>query len=91
MGQYLTIGVATKISVNKERAKRQASASPEKIKEALELNYNKSGIYTVEETEDNVLLTLRPEIAEAELNIDSLSRWLDRLFDYACRTNPSKC
>lgn len=67
MGQYLTIGVATKISVSKERAKRQASASPEKIKEALELNYNKSGIYTVEETEDCVLLTLRPEIAEAEL------------------------
>ena len=67
MGQYLTIGVATKISVSKDSAKRQASASPERVKEALELNYNKSGIYTVEETEDNVLLKLRPEIAEAEL------------------------
>ena len=67
MGQYLTIGIATKISVSKDEAKRQASATPEKIKEALELNYNKSGIYTVEETEGSVFLALRPEAAEAEL------------------------
>jgi len=67
MGQYLTIGIATKISVSKDEAKRQASASPEKIKDVLELNYNKSGLYTVEETEGSVLLTLRPEAAEAEL------------------------
>ena len=67
MGQYLTIGIATKISVSKDEARREASATPEKIKEALELNYNKSGIYTVEETEGSVFLALRPEVAEAEL------------------------
>ena len=67
MGQYLTIGIATKISVRKDEAKWQASATIEKIKETLELNYNKSGIYTVEETEDSVLLKLRSEVAEAEL------------------------
>ena len=67
MGQYLTIGIATKISVSKDEAKRQASATPEKIKDALEFHYNKSGIYTVEETEGSVFLELRPEVAEAEL------------------------
>lgn len=67
MGQYLTIGIATKISISKDRAMRQASATPESIKEALELNYNKSGIYTLEETERSVFLALRPEVAEAEL------------------------
>lgn len=67
MGQYLTIGIATKISVSKDEAKRQASASPEKIKEALNLTYNKSGIYSVDETEYSVFLTLRPEVAEPEL------------------------
>ena len=68
MGQYLTIGIATEIAISKDRARREAStATPEKIREALEANYNKSGIYTAEETEDYVYLSLRPEVAEAEL------------------------
>lgn len=67
MGQYLTIGIATTISISKDRAKRQASATPEKIREALESCYNKSGLYTVEENEYSVYLSLRPEVAEPEL------------------------
>ena len=67
MVQYLTIGIATMISVEKDRARRQASATPERIKEALEEHYNSRGIYTVEENEYSVYLSLRPEVAEAEL------------------------
>ena len=68
MGQYLTIGIATKICISKERAKREtSSATPEKIRETLEACYNKSGIYTVEENESYVYLSLRPDVAEPEL------------------------
>lgn len=68
MGQYLTIGIATVISISKDRAKREAlSITPEKIRETLESYYNKSGIYTVEETGGSVSLRLRPEVAEADL------------------------
>ncbi len=67
MGQYLTIGIATTISISKDRAKRQASATPEKIREALESCYNKTGLYTVEENEYSVYFKLRPDVAEPEL------------------------
>ena len=68
----MSIGIATKILIDKKRAKREAaSATPERIREALESFYNKSGIYTVEETDDCVSLLLRPEVAEAEM-IDML-------------------
>ena len=32
MGQYLTIGLLTRIAVGKERAKKTASATPEEVK-----------------------------------------------------------
>lgn len=64
---YLTIGILTKIAINKERARRQASAEPEGVKNALMEHYNQSGIYDMEEDDDYVTLVLKPEIAEPEL------------------------
>ena len=40
MGQYLTIGLVTRVSINKERARRKASATPEEVKDALQKAYN---------------------------------------------------
>lgn len=74
MGQYLVIGIATSIYINKERAKRQASATPEKIEKALQEQYNQSGIYQVVDYDDCVCLELDPAIAEAE--------WVDFLEDF---------
>ena len=67
MGQYLTIGLVTKFSIIKQRAKQQASATPEEVKDALQKHCNKSEIYRLEESEGSVYLTLRPEIVEVEL------------------------
>ena len=66
MGQYLTIGIATKISISKERARAQASATSEEIKKALQDTFNQSGIYDVNENDGSVWLALKPEIAEQE-------------------------
>ena len=67
MGQYLTIGLVTKFIIDKERAKQQASASTEDVKEALQKHHNQSGIYSLKENENYVYLALRPEVAEAEM------------------------
>lgn len=67
MGQYLTIGLVTKIAVDKEQAKAKDSATPEEVKAAMQEAYNQSGIYIMEETEDEVRLLLSPEVAEAEI------------------------
>lgn len=74
MGQYLTIGIVTKLRVGKERAKKQASATPEEVRDALQKAFNKTGIYSLEENEDAIWLALRPEIAEPE--------WIDFLHDF---------
>lgn len=68
MGQFLTIGIATIICISKAGAKRESSsATPEKIREALESRFNRNGIYNVNENDKCVYLSLRPELAEAEL------------------------
>ena len=74
MGQYLMIGIATRILISKERAKRQTSATPEEIEKALQEQYNQSGIYVVEHYKDAVCLELDPAIAEQE--------WTDFLEDF---------
>jgi hypothetical protein len=72
MGLYLTIGILTKIKISKERAKRQASATPEDVKKTLLEHYNKKGIYNLEEDDYYISLKLKPEIAEPEM-IDFLN------------------
>ena len=67
MGQYLTIGLVTKVSINKERARRKASATPEEVKDALQKAYNQGGIYALGENEDEVYLELKPEVANPEM------------------------
>ena len=67
MGQFLTIGLVTTFAISKQRAKQQASATPEEVKDALQKHRNKSGIYNLEEDDRNVYLSLKPEIAEAEM------------------------
>ena len=74
MGQYLTIGIVTELRISKERARQQASATPEEVKDALQKSFNKSGIYSLEEDEDAVWLALKPEIAESE--------WVEFLQDF---------
>lgn len=67
MGQYLTIGLVTKVSIDKERAMRMASATPEEVKDALQKSYNGSGIYELFEDEHAVCLKLKPEVANPEM------------------------
>lgn len=74
MGRYLTIGIATKILINKEQARAQASATSEEVKKALQDTFNQSGIYDVNENESCVWLALKPTIAEPE--------WLEFLQDF---------
>ena len=67
MGQYLTIGLVTKIVEDKERAMKKGAATPEEVRAAMQEAYNQSGIYSMEETENVVRLMLSPEVAEAEM------------------------
>lgn len=67
MGQYLTIGLVTSIAISKERAKSEASATPEEVKSALQKAYNQSGIYNLEEDESAVYLKLKSEVANSEM------------------------
>ena len=67
MGQYLTIGLLTSIAIDKERARKNASATPEEVKDALQKAYNQSGIYELGEDENAVYLRLKPEVANPEM------------------------
>ena len=67
MGQYLTIGLVTGIAISKGRAKAEAKATPEEVRDVLQKTYNQNDIYLLGEDEDAVWLTLRPEVAEAEM------------------------
>ena len=67
MGRYLIIGIATKISADKERIEREARfKSWEDFKLKFEKDFNSSGLYQMEETDNQVVLRLKPEIAEKE-------------------------
>lgn len=50
MGQYLTIGLMTSIAIG-NRERDYYSATPEEVRDVLQSNYNKSGIYDLKETD----------------------------------------
>lgn len=66
MGQYLTIGLMTSIAIG-NRERDYYSATLEEVRDVLQSNYNKSGIYDLKETDRFACLQLKPEIAEAEM------------------------
>lgn len=74
MGQYLSIGIATSISVNKEDAMQEGLVSITEVKNVLSEQYNNRNIYDWEEDEKYVRLKLRPDVAEQE--------WIDFLSDF---------
>lgn len=65
MGQYLVIGIAATIGVNKQRVKEDFNGI-ENYKSVMEKEFNQRGIYQWSETETQVFLELKPEIAEQE-------------------------
>lgn len=65
MGQYLFIGIATRISANVMKAKEQFK-SIENFKKQFEQTFNRSGIYQMEEADGRIDLCLNPEVAEKE-------------------------
>jgi len=84
MGMYLTIGIVTQIRIDKERARVQASASPEDVRNALQKHHNQSGIYNLEENDDYVWLALKPDIAEPEM-IEFLQAFYKIRYTEDCR------
>ena len=66
MGQYLTIGIATHIVADKERAER-LFGNVEDFKSAFEKEFNESDIYQIRESQTAIVLELKPEVAEPEL------------------------
>lgn len=73
MGQYLTIGIATDLTVNKGKAER-SFGSVENFKVEFEKQFNLNSIYKWVEDEDYAAFELRPEVAEKE--------WIDFLSDF---------
>ena len=70
MGQYLVIGIATCITAEKARAEKEFK-SIENFKVLFEKEFNSSGIYEMDETDEWINLRLKPDITEME--------WLDFL------------
>lgn len=66
MGQYLTIGIATRIVADKERAER-LFGNVEDFKSAFEKEFNENGIYQMRETDTAIVFDLKPDVAEPEL------------------------
>lgn len=65
MGQYLAIGIATRIVANVDNQRFRLTS--EDLRKSLEKKYNQSGIYDVCETEDGyIVLSLKSEVAEPE-------------------------
>ena len=65
MGQFLVIGIATRIIANVNRQRTKLTI--EDLRKSLEKKFNQSGIYDVGETKDGyVTLNLKPEVAEPE-------------------------
>ena len=65
MGQYLFIGIATRISANVKNVK-EAFKSIGNFKKHFEQTFNRNGIYQMEETDGRIDLCLNPEVAEKE-------------------------
>lgn len=64
MGQYLVIGIVTKISASVKYQRFRMKT--EDLRSSLEKQFNKSGIYDVSEEGDYVVLKLKPEVAEPD-------------------------
>lgn len=73
MGQFLVIGIASRIVANKKEAEK-AFKSIDAFNKEFEKNFNASNIYRLQEKEDIISLELRPEVAEKE--------WLDFIHDF---------
>ena len=66
MGQYLTIGIATHIVTDKERAER-LFGNIDDFKSAFEKEFNESNIYQMRETDTAIVFDLKSAVAEPEL------------------------
>ena len=65
MGQYLFIGIATRISANVKKAKEEFK-SIDNFKKQFEQTFNRNGIYQMKESDGRIDLCLNPEVAEKE-------------------------
>ena len=65
MGQYLAIGIASAIGVDKQKAEKEFKGL-ENFKNAFEKEFNQRGIYQLNETETFIQFDLKPEIAQKE-------------------------
>lgn len=73
MGQFLVIGIASRIVANKKEAEK-AFKGIGAFKEEFEKSFNASNIYRLQETDDVISLELIPEVAEKE--------WLNFIRDF---------
>ena len=64
MGQYLVIGIATRIIASTRR--QDFKISVEDLRKSMEKKFNKIGVYDVTEGDDYVELELKPEVAEPD-------------------------
>lgn len=65
MGQYLFIGIATRISASIKRAKEEFK-SIGNFKKQFEQTFNRNGIYQMKESDGRIDLCLNPEVVEKE-------------------------
>lgn len=65
MGQYLAIGIASAIGVDKQKAEKEFKGL-DNFKNAFEKEFNQRGIYQLNETETFIQFDLKPEIAQKE-------------------------
>ena len=65
MGQYLAIGIASAIGVDKQKAEKEFKGL-ENFKNTFEKEFNQRGIYQLDETETFIQFDLKPEIAQKE-------------------------
>ena len=65
MGQFLVIGIATRITADKLRVEKEFK-DIKYFKTLFEKKNNSAGIYQLSETENTIELRLKSEIAEQE-------------------------
>lgn len=67
MGQYLTIGIATKCSTSKEDLQKHKITTEELLVKMQEEYHFEPSIYDMTETEDRYVFNLKPTILEKQL------------------------
>ena len=65
MGQFLAIGIASAIGVDKQKAEKEFKGL-DNFRNAFEKEFNQRGIYQLNETETFIQFDLKPEIAQKE-------------------------